>query len=252
MDNWDNSNCSGISKITFGASDCLDFGMECDDGNDATYLDKYDASCNCVGQPTPMNNCGPEILLQSNIFIEEGNYDARMKIESKAIINEYEQVNLIAGQSVSLLPGFNSKLNSELLVAIIDCQATVQEEVLPYNALVTSIDAKQLLVTQESKTTTEQENNEIPLDQSNTQLQVMPNPTKNWTTIHFQLSKDTQASLVLYATDGRKVLTIASSNTYNKGIYSKAFPAQRLTKGMYYVALQTDQEILTKPLVVIE
>jgi len=252
LDNWDNGNCSGISKITFGASDCLNFGMDCDDGNDATYYDQYDASCNCVGQPMPMNNCGPEILIQSNIFITEGNYDARMKIESKAIINEYERVNLIAGESVSLLPGFNSKLNSELLVAIIDCQAPVQEEILPYNTLIASIDSNDLLLTQETKTSSTQVQETPPTDKSIMQLQVMPNPTKNWTTIHFQLPENTQASLVLYATDGRKVLTIANKLTYNKGLYSKAFPAQKLTKGMYYIVLQTNQEVLTKPLVVIE
>ena len=237
--NWDNSSCSGLSKITFGASSCADFGKSCDDKDDNTEMDQFDGNCECVGQPFSMIDCGPEILIQSNIQLNGGDYQARMHIESEAIIEGNIDVQLLAGNSVTLKPGFHAQLNSEVLVSIVDCS------LVSGRTLVDSTDITILSPTQNrNKTSTNIEDKAL--------LEVMPNPTNSWTNIRFQLPYKTQASLMIYASDGRKILTISDNTTFLEGSHSKAFPAQRLAVGMYYVVLQTDLDLLTKPLVVIE
>ncbi len=237
--NWDDSSCSGLSKITFGATDCAAYGDPCNDGMEETEEDRIDGNCDCVGRPISEMDCGPEILVQNNIQLNNGDYRATMQIESEAIIEGNSDVQLLAGNAILLKPGFHAKMNSEVLVDIVDC--------LPVSgrALVDSTDIVRLPPTQNSSA--------ISSNMEHTALlKVMPNPTNTWTNIHFQLSYATKASLVIFATDGRKILTISDKTTFQEGSHSKAFPAQRLAVGMYYVVLQTELEILTKPLIVID
>ena len=243
--NWGDATCSGFSKITFGASNCLNYQQPCDDGNEATTDDRFDLSCTCIGTPIPENNCGPEILVQHNLFVESGNYDAQTTISSKAIVDAEKQVNLVAGESVTLEPGFDARAGSSFLATILPCDNPTAREVIT-----THFDnfTEQVVIKKEKT----QYRSQIENVTNSIDLHIMPNPTNNWTTLSFDIGDSTFTSMELFSTDGRKVFTLINNQYFEKGTYHKSFPAQRLAKGMYFIQLKTEQEMLTKPLIVIE
>lgn len=49
LTNWNNDNCAGFSEMVLNAAPCPDTNTPCDDGNTATYDDKFDENCICAG-----------------------------------------------------------------------------------------------------------------------------------------------------------------------------------------------------------
>lgn len=252
LNNWnDNGLCSGFSKITFQATECLLMGQSCDDGDPNSVNDLYDENCNCVGEGEGFSPCGTMQLVQDNIELSKSEYRAVENIQSRGMINSGSDIKLIAGTSVSLLDGFHAAAGSTFLATIGNCETVfsvregengaqkfsrvgTQKEVLGEEATLSKVAA----ITFE--------------DLGVTSLKVWPNPTNSWASLSFNLPYQTTASLCIYSTDGRKVTCLANGNEFTEGTYTKEFPAQRLTAGMYYVVLKTETEILTESLVVIE
>lgn len=82
-------------------------------------------------------------------------------------------------------------------------------------------------------------------------FQNYPNPFNPETTISFQLEKPTELSLEIYTIEGRLVQTLANSR-YLSGTHSIRFDASSLSSGMYFYRLQTENQSLTKRLVLIK
>ena len=250
LNSWDNGMCSGFSKITIEATDCLLMGQTCDDGDPNSVNDLYDENCNCIGEGEGFNPCGPENLIQEDIMLTKSEYRATTKIETKARIDMGVNVNLIAGESVTLKEGFHAMAGSTLFATIENCEAAMNVyDPIVENNRVTNIDN---LLSEENNL---EESELILLENIKdgaTTLSVMPNPTKSWTSFLFNLPTSTTASLCIYATDGRQIICLANRNNFAEGAYKKEFPAQRLSAGMYYIVLKTEQVLLTKPFVVIE
>ena len=249
LNNWDNGACSGFSKITINATDCLLMGQVCDDGDANSVNDRYDANCNCIGEGVGLDPCGQMELTHGNIILSNNEYRASARIISAGIINGGSDVKLMAGESVQLLPGFHAKANSTFLAAIVNCApaALQQEEV----SEISRISANNETLSRKDRFVKNSLLDTEIVDVGKTNLKIWPNPTKSWTTLSFNLPNSTIISLCIYSTDGKKVICLANNQAFEEGIYTKEFPAQRLKQGMYFVVLNTEKEVLTKPLVVI-
>jgi len=254
LNNWDNGLCHGFSKIIFNATACLMMGQSCDDGDANSVNDRYDENCECRGEGVGFSQsvCGVEEMIQGNTALGSNDYKAVNNIRSKGIVNAGTDVQLFAGKSIILEEGFHASAGSEFLAKISVCEETStlveNAEQLGFNKIAANIEA----ALSEEATLTSTPNPFSTEDLDKTSLHVWPNPTNSWTALAFNLPKSTIASLCIYATDGKKINCLASNNTFTGGTYTKEFPAQRLAAGMYYVVLKTENEVLTKPLVVIE
>ena len=252
LNNWDNGLCSGFSKITINATDCLLMGQSCDDGDPNSVNDLYDENCNCVGEGEGFSPCGTMELTQNNIVLSKNEYRAVARIQSSGMVQNGSDVKLIAGESVTLMSGFHAAAGSTFLAAIGNCEAvfTAKEnsETLGFSRTAES----DKTIAEEKPLTVATSPVAAFDDLGMISLKVWPNPTNSWTSLHFNLPKETVASLCIYSTDGRKVICLADEHTFSEGMYTKGFPAQRLTEGMYYVVLKTGTAVLTESLVVIE
>lgn len=84
-----------------------------------------------------------------------------------------------------------------------------------------------------------------------TLFQNYPNPFNPETTISFQLNEASNIELEVFTIEGRLVQTLANSR-YLSGTHSIRFDASSLSSGMYFYRLQTENQSLTKRLVLIK
>lgn len=56
LDNWDASSCAGFSEATFNVASCPDLGTACNDNDENTVNDQYDADCICKGEAITSTN----------------------------------------------------------------------------------------------------------------------------------------------------------------------------------------------------
>ncbi len=253
LNNWnDDGLCTGLSKITINATDCLLMGQSCDDGDPNSVNDLYDENCNCVGEGEGFSPCGTTELTQSNIVLSKSEYRAVTRIHSSGMVENGSDVKLIAGESVTLMSGFHAVAGSSFLAVIGNCEAVFTAKAPTDPTDLSRLTENEEILTTENPLTVAASPDEVLDDLGKISLKVSPNPTSSWTTLHFNLPKETVASLCVYSTDGRKVICLADEQNFSEGIYTKGFPAQRLTAGTYFVVLKTANKVLTAPLVVIE
>jgi hypothetical protein len=239
LSNWDNSNCMGFSQIEFTTTDstCPQAGEICSAQGEALAV--YDINCQCVPLSNPFNDCAAsEINLSSNP-IATGNYSAVTSITSTGTIPSTATVNMVAGESITLLQGFKATAGSTFTAKIIPCVPTNNGE---NDATLATLDD-----TKASPLLTEIRTTEIG---NNTLMTVSPSPADTWTNIYFTLPTSTKVNLSIWDNAGRLVHTLASNQYFELGEHQKSFPAHRVPSGIYNVVLQTETTILTKQMVV--
>ena len=91
-------------------------GKHCDDFDNCTYFDTYDANCNCVGSPIFHDYVHNLNGVQSLTTIDSITLSGDFEIFS----NGYYQ----AGQSITILPGFETKQFMTLEIQIDDCSSS--------------------------------------------------------------------------------------------------------------------------------
>ena len=247
LSNWNGNSCSGFSEMKFKAAMCPDAGTPCDDRNPFTSNDLFDANCVCNGPAIIVNNCTDDILTINNITISSSEgFHAAQTITSNAVIEykNHNKVLYVAGTSISLQPGFQVNAGVDFLATINACNTTILKE-------------PEEVVTYRESDEAENTNEEAAIIKtaaitSKASLQLMPNPTRNWTTIAFDLSHPTKIYLDVFDNAGRLVIPLANHQYYEAGRHQKLFPAHNIAKGMYFVRLRTEQEVLTKRLIVID
>jgi len=82
-------------------------------------------------------------------------------------------------------------------------------------------------------------------------VQNFPNPFNPATTINFSLSQSSPVSLIVYNTLGEKVKTLFNGFA-EPGVYSFYFNGSDLASGTYIYQLKTDQNILTKKMMLLK
>jgi photosystem II stability/assembly factor-like uncharacterized protein len=84
---------------------------------------------------------------------------------------------------------------------------------------------------------------------SSLQLEIYPNPASDNATISFSLDNESQVVLALLDVDGRMIKEIANAK-YEEGIYQFSFNNKDIPSGVYLVQLTTNDELITKKLVI--
>tara|TARA_R110000868_G_scaffold235273_5_gene489058 strand:+ start:452 stop:2779 length:2328 start_codon:yes stop_codon:yes gene_type:complete len=82
-------------------------------------------------------------------------------------------------------------------------------------------------------------------------FQNYPNPFNPETTISFQLNTSSDIKLEVFSIEGRLIQTLINAR-YLSGVHSIRFDASSLSSGMYFYRLKTENQSLTKRLVLIK
>ncbi len=261
--NFDGNNCFGLSKVNFAVFDCLNIGKPCNDGNAETSNDVYNTDCKCEGTtPTVENFCRRERRVHGNIAIDPNNYDAEKTITSEAILLANYDVSYIAGESISLMPGFHAQIGSNLLAMIGGCTPVQSIDEIVDNTIIRPYDVGDLYnfppkggVDTTTVDTIIGAGSRLIVGTPQhlaTTLEITPNPTKDWAVFDFYLPITTSVTLKIYASNGQEVATLINNRVIEKGNFKERFQAQNLAKGIYLVTLSTEATVLTKSLAVIE
>jgi len=80
------------------------------------------------------------------------------------------------------------------------------------------------------------------------EMTVSPNPMIDSTTIEYYIQRETNASILLISSKGQVVYEILNQRL-TPGKYQKSISTLNLQKGVYFVKLQTDTQLLTKKIV---
>lgn len=234
LNNFDNGSCMGFSQVEFQTTACTQAGAICDTGNGEAAV--YDIHCDCQSLSEPFNDCAEEYLVINTTPINTNNYSVRRTIESAGIVNSGSIVNMVAGESITLLPGFRAKNGADFWAVIEACSNGQEEYEEPEERALAQAETPDHLF-EESE---------------GTDLIIYPTPTNSWTTINFQLEQAAQVDLSIVSSTGQRLFTLAKSQAFAAGSHQKTFPAQRLAGGVYYVRLQTEDAIQTKSMVVVD
>jgi hypothetical protein len=76
-----------------------------------------------------------------------------------------------------------------------------------------------------------------------------PNPARGSTVFSFSLANPARASLCLYDTNGREVLTVASGH-FQPGSYKYTISTKGLRKGIYFYRLTTESDEMSRKMIV--
>ncbi|MBK6482413.1 MAG: T9SS type A sorting domain-containing protein [Chitinophagaceae bacterium] len=80
-------------------------------------------------------------------------------------------------------------------------------------------------------------------------LHVYPNPVTSFATITFTLHKSENVLIRLFSVEGKELMEITNEH-FSEGNHAVNFPAGTLAAGIYFVQLNTEQEVMTKKVVV--
>lgn len=230
LDNFDGSNCLGISEISFSAFDCPNAGTACDDGNIETNNDAYDAFCNCQGLPLT-NSCTNQDTIINNDPIASESFEIQATITSAGKIYAGGAVQFIAGTKINLMPGFKIDSGGTFIARIVPCNVPLNED----------------------EPSMQIQSSEQPpfVDLSKPSLKLSPNPTRTWTSLGINLPESGNVQLSIYTSSGQLITNIINSHQ-ESGQYQKEFPAHQLAGGIYFVTLRTQDEVITERLVVVD
>ena len=147
-------------------------------------------------------------------------------------VNANTDVHFIAGQSISLQPGFSVSAGADFFAQIID----------DCNTPFTNTEKPALLRTAKNPQTNGGQLN----------MQVSPNPFYRNTIVTINIPAASKVSLSVYSMNGQLMETIVDQVLYPKGLTSIDFMTKTSLKGLHYFVLKTEKELLTKKVVILE
>ncbi len=196
--------------------------------------DRYN-NADCKSPCGSSDNC-PTDLTHSGT-ISPGLYEASNSIVSTATIGANQSVTYDAGGLICLNPGFiaNSGNRSDFLAHIDGCDGmrvpngskTVEPPAISF--------AKQSTIEDSSK----------PL----TSIKNIPNPFSEQTTFQFELPEASKVHLEIYDVSGKVIAVLMNGEMVEQGQHQIQFDAADLPNGVYIYRLSTEQESITKKMV---
>lgn len=179
--------------------------------------------------------CTSENLVKNESDVASGNYIAANEIESEAIIKAGAEVQFIAGNAITLKPGFHAVAGADFIAKIQACESVVADagavgEVTP--------------ITKDRETS-------FPTEQGNN-LVVRPNPFKNATIIDYELATDGPVWIGLYDLTGKILNVLVNETEQYAGKHQYSLSANQLSSGAYWVAMRTPTSMLTKKIIVLK
>ncbi len=139
-------------------------------------------------------------------------------------------VNFLAGESITLSPGFSATATATFVAKIVACTpSTIQE------------------VPSESVTFATKMTPTNPL--TATTLKIYPNPTTGAVQIEYTLPTSTKVLLQLFDANGQLIQTIVPASKQAAGNYQRNVDVSKFTPGIYYTVFSTPEENNTQKLV---
>lgn len=218
-------NCRGLGKVAFSAIKCPLEGTLCDDNNPSTVNDKYNASCECIGQNLLENECAEDnvILGDSTLYTEV--YSAIEEVTSSSMIDQSSFVGFVAGESIILEVGFETQPNTNFIAIIDTCDQSSN------NA------PAGLMAKKETKRISYKRTDE---------LTIIPVEGTDQQVISFYLDNPTNVLLEIYDSSNSLVHQIISHDYTNHGYFFKRLRTKKLLNSKYTVKLTTTEKTESK------
>jgi len=156
-------------------------------------------------------------------------------IEGKTnnIIQVGANVTYDAGDYVRLKPGFKALEGSRFHAFIDGCMGNAKTNISERTSL------------QKDKT------NSVELSVAdNFDIEIVPNPVYNKSTITYELTKSSSVSIYIYDTRGKTVTTLVKNQPQSRGLHQVEFNADNLPTGIYYLRLHANKMMATKKLMI--
>jgi len=184
---------------------------------------------------TTSGTANPDNLVLNENPILDGIYCANIDITTAGSVNPGSDVTMMAGSYVKLMPGFYAKQGSELHAYINTCDAS------------TIVNENSSLELSRNQTIKEQS---PILKDSKLDLQVIPNPFKQKTTIRFFLPKESPVQIKIINLNGQSLAQQQKSGI--QGWNSIELDAFQMPPGMYYVVLHTNLDMSTEKIMILK
>lgn len=221
MDNCPNTaNADQVDVDNDMVGDVCDACANGDDMIDANMNDIID-DCECQNDD----------LSLSGTMVNSQNYIAGDTISSIASIRNSIHTMYKATTSITLSAGFHAKAGSSFLGIIATCQTPTP---LISPAVVARIA------------------NNRPLIEAIPTLIVSPNPFLQKTTIHYSVPVEGNITLSIHDLTGQQLKVLLENVKQQKGEHTLTYEAGKLPAGMYIVSLQSEQNIISEQLILLE
>jgi hypothetical protein len=161
--------------------------------------------------------------------IASGVYQVQDKITAAGQIASGNNVEFIAGNSITLLPNFHATSGSTFTARIAPCTA-VSEEAIAEERHHTSIEETNFM-----KET----------------FLISPNPSREYAEINFELETAKEIDLRIYNAQGRLVEILVKNKLLEKGKHSVIYKAKNSSFGIFYVTLRKGEIIFSKKLIIL-
>ena len=168
-----------------------------------------------------------------NETIPTETYTASQTISTEQIVTiaNSTDVHLVAGQSITLSPGFSVATDGKFRAEIVDdCTGAAFDTEIAATARTTVA---------------------APTIATALNLSIAPNPFKGQTSIAFNLPKAAKVSLLIYGMNGQVVENIFSEKSHAAGLTTVVFSPQQEMNGFYYFVLKTENDLQTKKVIVL-
>ena len=162
--------------------------------------------------------------------------NADLELTSVATIEAAHPVVLFeAGKMVQLLPGFHAKSGSDFIARFNYCKNPATGQ---HNPLTEGGASARSLVS-----------NETGLSE-HIRLQVFPNPVQQRAAIQLTLPQSHRIHLALFNQNGQRLRQYLTADALEKGQHFYQLDASSLSTGIYFLRLQSEQEVINKKLVI--
>ena len=162
-------------------------------------------------------------------------YHSLNSITSSGTVTAPENVTYIAGNFISLDPGFSVGQNAEFLAYIEKCVVADFNSPPP--------------VGYQNNSHAIAEPNRLELSGQQISIKNYPNPFSQSTTFEFELLEITEVKLEVFDISGQLIGTLIDNETMDSGIHTLEFNAKRIPEGIYLYRISTEKEIITQRMI---
>jgi hypothetical protein len=150
-------------------------------------------------------------------------YRTNQTITSSSLIDTSDQVTYLAAQSITLMPGFETKRGSQFTARITDCNPASFTQ--PVQQALSRSKTKENLV------------------------KLFPNPVKTNFIVEINATEKAQLAMEIYDILGKQIRVLAQKGSIEKGVNQFEFNVTDLTAGLYHCKIKLGNQIITKTFV---
>lgn len=230
---WD---CSSEDNFEDSDGDTVSDSQDvCDGGDDLMNTDGVGMPDACDCDPNDPNDEYIDLSEQVSLSekLKQGLYRASFQLSYDGDLEEGDSILFYAGKEILLKPGFYAPSGSYF-------QAKIHENCEEGES--------DLFI---APTTKISQANINTLKRERPKLTVAPNPFRQATTINYFVPKQSNLVIMVYNIWGEKVKTLTGGE-HVLGNYEINFNTNGLQTGTYYLTLVTEEDVITRKLLIIE